>query len=88
MRGQVEYRPDGSTFSARLIGDYTRDKANGFHSVVVDGPAAGAGPWSQARARVAALRGGLSVRESLPDWNTYKGDAYPSPQALSRKAWA
>lgn len=87
MRGQVEYRPDGSTFSARLIGDYTRDKGNGFHSVVVDGPAAGAGPWSTARARVAALRGGLSVRESLPDWNTYKGDAYPSPQALSRKAW-
>jgi iron complex outermembrane receptor protein len=88
MRGQLQWRPDGADYSARLIVDYTRDKANGFHSVVVDGPAAGSGPWSAARAQVAALRpGGLSVRQSLPDWNTYKGDAYASPQKLDRKAY-
>ncbi|MFN6935757.1 MAG: TonB-dependent receptor plug domain-containing protein, partial [Tsuneonella sp.] len=88
MRGQVEYKPVGSDFTARFIADYTRDKANGFHSVVVDGPAAGSGPWSVARAQVAALRPeGLSIRESLPDWNTYKGDAYPSPQTLDREAF-
>ena len=88
MRGQLQYKPDGQDWSARLVVDYTRDKLNGFHSVVLDGPAAGSGPWSAARARVAALRpGGLSVRESLPDWNTYKGDAYPTPQQLQRRAY-
>lgn len=88
MRGQFTFKPVDSDFTARFIADYTRDKANGFHSVVVDGPAAGAGPWSTARARVAALRpGGLGIRESLPDWNTYKGDAYPSPQTLDREAF-
>lgn len=87
MRGQLQYEPVGSDFSARLIADYTKDKSNGFHTVVVDGPGAGAGPWSQARARVAAIRGSLSPRESLPDWNTYKGDVAPTPQELDRRAY-
>lgn len=88
MRGQLRYEPVGSNFSALLIADYTKDQSNGFHSVVLDGPAPGAGPWSTARAQVAALRPeGLSVRESLPDWQTYKGDVNPTPQQLDREAW-
>jgi iron complex outermembrane recepter protein len=88
MRGQVEFKPADSDFTARFIADYTRDKGNGFHTVVLDGPRPGAGPWSQARAAVAALRpGGLGIRESLPDWNTYKGDPHPSPQTLDREAF-
>ena len=88
LRGQLQFRPDGADYSARLIVDYTRDKSNGFHSAVVDGPAAGSGPWSVARAQVAALRpGGLSIRESLPDPNTYKAEGFPSSQKLSRTAY-
>ena len=89
MRGQLKWQPDGADYSARLIVDYTRDKANGFHSVVVDGPAAGAGPWSTARAQVNLLRpGGLSIRQSLPDWNTYKGDAGRQPaEAEPHRLW-
>ena len=87
-RGQVKWTsPDGDS-SARFIADYTRDKSNGFHTATIDGPAAGAGPWSTARAQVAALRpGGLGIRESLPDWNTYKFDVNPTPQELDRKAY-
>lgn len=88
MRGQLQYLPSNSNFSALLIADYTKDNSNGFHSAAIDGPAAGAGPWSTARAQVAALRPeGLSVRESLPDWQTYKGDVNPTPQQLDREAW-
>lgn len=87
MRGQLQWHPEGASYSARLIGDYTRDKSNGFHTVVFAGPNPGAHPWSTARAAVAAIRGGLSDRESLPDWNTYTGDVSPSPQKLSRTAY-
>lgn len=88
MRGQLEYKPKDSDSSARLIVDYTKDKSNGFHTLMLDGPAAGAGPWSTARASVAALRpGGLGNRESLPDWNIYKGDVAPTPQELDRRAY-
>lgn len=88
MRGQLQYLPSNSDFSALLIADFTKDSSNGFHSVALDGPAAGAGPWSTARAQVAALRPeGLSIRESLPDWQTYKGDVNPTPQQLDREAW-
>ena len=88
MRGQIAFEPLDSAFSAVLIADYTNDDSNGFHSVVVDGPAAGSGPWSAARAIVAGLRPeGLSVRESLPDYQTYKGDVDPTPQQLHREAF-
>ena len=88
MRGQLEYSPDDANSSARLIVDYTKDKSNGFHTVVLDGPGPGSGPWSAARAQVGAIRGKpLSVRESLPDWNTYKGDFAPTPQELDRRAY-
>lgn len=88
MRGQIAFEPVDSDFSAVLIADYTNDDSNGFHSATVDGPAAGSGPWSTARRQVAALRpGGLSIRESLPDWQTYKGDVNPTPQQLHREAF-
>jgi iron complex outermembrane receptor protein len=88
MRGQIGFEPVDSQFSAVLIADYTRDQSNGFHSVVVDGPAPGAGPWSTARELVADLRPeGLDIRESLPDYQTYKGDVYPTPQQLEREAF-
>ena len=88
LRGQVSFEPLDSEFTAVIIADYTNDDSNGFHSVVFDGPAAGAGPWSTARAQVAALRPeGLDVRESLPDYQTYKGDVAPTPQQLHREAF-
>lgn len=88
LRGQISFEPLDSDFTAVVIADYTNDDSNGFHSVVFDGPAAGAGPWSTARAQVAALRpGGLDVRESLPDFQTYKGDVSPTPQQLHREAF-
>ncbi len=88
MRGQLAFNPVGSPFSAVFIADYTNDKSNGFHSVVFDGPAAGSGPWSAARKLVAAMRPeGLSDRESLPDFQTYKGDVSPTPQQLQREAY-
>lgn len=88
MRGQVQWKPDDSNSSARLIVDYTNDKSNGFHSVVVDGPAAGSGPWSAARAAIGVIRGKpLSLREGLPEWPQYKGDTAPTPQQLDRDAY-
>ncbi len=88
LRGQLAYEPSGSLFSALLIADYTNDDSNGFHSVAFDGPAAGAGPWSTARALVSAqIPGGLGVRESLPDWQTYKGDVDATPPQLHREAF-
>ena len=45
--------PDDSDFTARLVFDYTKDKSNGFHSVAIDGPAAGSG--------TAAALGGATV---------------------------
>lgn len=88
MRGQLKLAPEGSDFTARLVFDYTKDKSNGFHSVALDGPAAGSGPWSAARAAIGTIRGKpLGVRESLPEWPRYKGDAADTPQQLNREAW-
>ncbi|WP_416908079.1 MAG: TonB-dependent receptor [Polymorphobacter sp.] len=88
FRSQLLFQPQQSDFSARLIFDYTNDKSNGFHSVAIDGPAPGAGPWSTARAAIGAIRGRpLDIREGLPTWPTYEGDANPSPQRLRREAW-
>ena len=57
FRGQLMVEPDDSDFTARLVFDYTKDKSNGFHSVAIDGPAAGSGPWSAARAAIGTIRG-------------------------------
>ncbi len=87
FRGQIMADP-GSGFTARVIFDYTKDKSNGFHSVAIDGPAAGAGPWSTARAAIGVIRGRpLNIRESLPEWPRYKGDPADTPQQLNREAW-
>lgn len=88
FRGSLLFEPVGSDFNAILTFDYTNDKSNGFHSVAIDGPPAGAGPWSTARVRVGEVRGRpLDIREGLPEWPQYKGDAEPTPQQLRREAW-
>ncbi len=88
MRAQLLFRPDGSDFSAKLGFDYTNDESNGFHSVALNGPGPGQGGWSLARERIGAARGKpLRLRESLPEWPRYKGDANETPQQLEREAW-
>lgn len=88
FRGQLLFQPQGSDFKARLIFDYTKDKSNGFHSVAIDGPAPGSGPWSAARLAVGVARGRpLDIREGLPSWPIYAGDTRESPQGLDREAW-
>lgn len=87
-RGSLLYKQPDGDFLALLTVDYTEDKSNGFHSVGIDGPAAGAGPWSTARAAIGALRGKpLSIRESLPEYPRFKGDNFDSPIGLTREAY-
>lgn len=87
-RGSLLFDPEGSDFLALLTLDYTKDESNGFHSVAIDGPAAGAGPWSSARAAIGALRGKpLNIRESLPEFPQFKGDAAQTPIGLEREAY-
>lgn len=88
FRGQLMVAPDDTDFTARLVFDYTKDKSNGFHSVAIDGPAAGSGPWSAARVAIGNIRGRpLGIRESLPEFPRYKGDTADTPQQLNREAW-
>ncbi len=88
LRLQLLFSPKDSDFRARLIFDYTNDKSNGFHSVAIDGPQAGSGPWSAARVAIGNIRGRpLGLRESLPEWPRYAGDNADTPQQLSRTAW-
>jgi iron complex outermembrane recepter protein len=88
FRGQLMVEPEDSDFTARLVFDYTKDDSNGFHSVAIDGPAAGSGPWSAARAAIGTIRGRpLKLREGLPEWPRYKGDTADTPQQLNREAW-
>lgn len=88
FRGQVQWKPDGATYSARLIFDYTKDTSNGFHTVVRPGTVAGPRGWSTARTAIGVARGKpLGQRESLPEYPTYKGDTAPSPQSLDREAY-
>ena len=88
LRAQLLFEPQDSDFKARLAFDYTNDESNGFHSVAIDGPGPGQGGWSIARQRVGTARGrSLDIRESLPEWPRYKGDASESPQGLEREAW-
>ncbi len=88
FRGQLLFAPQDSDFRARFIFDYTDDKSNGFHSVAIDGPAAGSGPWSAARAAIGVIRGRpLGLRESLPEFPRYAGESADTPQQLQRTAW-
>jgi len=87
-RAQLLFKPEGSDFSAKLGFDYTNDESNGFHSVAINAPGPGQGGWSLAREQVGVARGRpLGLRESLPEWPRYKGDAAESPQGLEREAW-
>lgn len=85
-RASFLYNRDGSDFRALVTMDYTKDKSNGFHSVAIDGPAPGSGPWSAARRAIAAIRGGLDIREGLPEWPLFKGDFAQTPIGLDREA--
>ena len=87
-RGSLLYEQPDSDLLALLTFDYTNDSSNGFHSVAIDGPAAGAGPWSTARAAIGRLRGKpLSVREGLPEYPRFKGNNFDSPIGLEREAY-
>ncbi|HVH37775.1 MAG TPA: TonB-dependent receptor [Sphingomicrobium sp.] len=85
-RASFLYNRDGSDFRALVTMDYTKDKSNGFHSVAIDGPPAGSGPWSAARAAIAQLRGGLDIREGLPEWPQFSGEFSQTPIGLDREA--
>lgn len=87
FRGQLLYKPKESDLRVSLIVDYSKDTSNGINRVGVPDPVlTGTRPWSTGRALIAALRpGGLSVRESLPVWPTFAGDASPSPQYVRHK---
>ena len=87
FRGQLLYAPKDDDFRASLIVDYSRDSGDGINRVGIPDPVlTGTRPWSTARAQIAALRpGGLSVRESLPVWPLFAGDASPSPQYVRHK---
>ena len=88
FRISLKLEPDEGDFVGRLVVDYTNDESNGFHSVALDGPGPGSGPWSAARARIGVIRGKpLGIRESLPEFPQYKGDVAPSPQRLEREAY-
>lgn len=72
----------GSDFAARLILDYSREKSDGINRVGVLNPDAPPSfdIWASARAQIAALRGGLGPRESLPVWPTFAGQTEATPQ--------
>lgn len=83
LRAQALYRPKSSDFRATAIIEYSKDTSDGINRVAVPDPVlTGPRPWSTARAQIAALRGGLSPRESLPTWPLFAGDTSPSPQGV------
>lgn len=88
FRTQLLFQPENSDFSAKLAFDYTKDESNGFHAVAIDDPFPGQGGWSLTREQIGTILGRpLSLRESLPEWPRYKGDAQDTPQQLDREAF-
>ncbi|MEA1015350.1 TonB-dependent receptor [Sphingosinicella sp. LY1275] len=86
-RGQLLFAPKDSDFEARLIVDYTHDESNGIAQIAIDGPNPGNGPWSAARAAIGVLRGKpLTIREALPQHPKFSGDAFETPQGMTRDA--
>jgi len=86
-RAQLLYAPKDSTFEARLIVDLTHDESNGISQIAIDGPNPGNGPWSAARKAIGVIRGKpLSIREALPQFAKFAGDATETPQGLTRDA--
>ena len=86
-RAQLVYKAPDSDFTAHLIIDAARDHGDGINRVGI--PAlAGVRPWSTVRNKLAAILGRpLSVRESLPSWPTFAGDAIASPQSVTHKSF-
>lgn len=88
-RVQLAYAPKESDLRANLIVDYSKDSNDGVNRVGLKSTTLPAGftPWSSARDRIAAIRGSLSVRESLPIWPLFKGDAAPTPQEARHETY-
>lgn len=91
IRGQLLYKPEGSDLRVRFIADYNWDTSNGPNRVgmgetTCTTPTQCFAPWYKARLAIAALRGGLSIRESLPVWPQFKGDAAPTRQRVQHES--
>ena len=91
IRGQLLYQPADSSLRVRFIADYNWDTSNGPNRVglgetTCTTAAQCFAPWYKARQAVAAIRGGLSIRESLPAWPTFKGDSTPTRQRVQHES--
>ncbi len=86
-RGQLLYKAPNSDFTAHLLVDISRDHSDGINRVGI-ATLPGLRPWSTARSKLEAILGrSLSIRESLPAWPNFKGDASSSPQDITHKSW-
>lgn len=85
----LSYRPEGSDLTADLIVDYSKDSNDGVNRVGLKSTTLPASftPWSTTRALIAAKRGGLDIRESLPIWPLFKGDIAPTPQGARHETY-
>lgn len=88
-RAQLTYKPTDSDLRATLIVDYAKDSNDGVNRVGLKSPTLPAGPniWSGTRSLIAAARGSLSIRESLPVWPQFKGDIAPTPQEARHESY-
>jgi iron complex outermembrane receptor protein len=90
MRAQLAYRPENSDLRASLNVDYAKDSNDGVNRVGLKSTTLPASftPWSSTRSLIEAKLGRkLSIRESLPIWPLFKGDAAPSPQRAEHKTY-
>jgi iron complex outermembrane receptor protein len=95
FRGALRYEP-GNGFRANFVVDYDKDTSNGPNRVGIlqtpftppYSPFTSTSAWSSARAQIAALRGGLSIRESFPVWPTFAGSSTPSPQWVMHESFS
>jgi iron complex outermembrane receptor protein len=88
-RVQLAYQPKDSDLHASLNVDYSKDSNDGVNRVGLKSPTLPAGPniWSGTRSLIAAARGGLSIRESLPVWPLFAGDLAPTPQGARHETF-
>ena len=89
VRAQIAYAPKNSDLRASLNVDYSKDSNDGVNRVGLKSPTlpAGANIWSGTRSLIAAARGGLDVRESLPIWPLFAGDLAPTPQGARHETY-
>jgi iron complex outermembrane receptor protein len=85
-RGQLLFKSNESDLRMRFLVEYSKDDSNGINRVPIASPNCLPGPciqsWSNARAEVAEIVGGLNIRQSYPTWPTFAGDLQPTPQDL------